>query len=159
MLGKEVVGKPSNKNRYRVRLFTVGTDTAKDIIFSRPKIKNDGPGCMHFPTWIDDEYLEQLTAEKAIRKYVKGRGAIREYVKTRERNEVLDLTVYSLAILYTLGQQTLRRLGGMAQELARPEKAEVKKKVEEGQGSIREPLTNKYSPVSGGAGSSWVNSW
>ena len=55
---------------------------------------------IHLPEWVDNEYLEQLTAEKAVRKYVKGRGAVKEWVKLRTRNEALDLTVYSLAALH-----------------------------------------------------------
>ncbi len=42
--GKEIVGKFSTNNRYRVKLFTVGTDTAKDRIFARLKIPAPGPG-------------------------------------------------------------------------------------------------------------------
>src|SRR5436853_6192898 len=75
---------------------------------------------MHLPDWTDSEYLAQLTAEKAIRKYVKGRGAVREWVKLRERNEALDLEVYALAALYVLGQSWVRGLGERAAEFARP---------------------------------------
>jgi phage terminase large subunit GpA-like protein len=67
----------------------------------------------------DEEYVEQLTAEKAIRKYVKGRGAIREWVKTRERNEALDLEVYALAALYILGPVLLKSLGDRARRFAK----------------------------------------
>ena len=72
LAGKEIVGRPSQNNRYRVKLFMVGVDAAKDRVQSRLKIQNPGPGYMHLPDWIDDEYLAQLTSEKAIRKYIKG---------------------------------------------------------------------------------------
>ena len=88
-------------NQLRVRLFTVGTDTAKDRIFARLKIPAHGPGYIHLPDFIDEEYLAQLTAEKAVRRYKRGRGTVREYIKTRSRNEALDLEVYALAALYT----------------------------------------------------------
>ena len=68
---------------------------------------------------MDGEYLAQLSAEKAIRKYVKGRGAVREWVKLRERNEALDLEVYALAALYILGQKFLRSLPERAARFAR----------------------------------------
>ena len=74
---------------------------------------------MHLPEWADEEYLAQLTAEKAIRKYVKGRGAVREWVKLRERNEALDLEVYALAALYIMGPATLHALGDLAARAAR----------------------------------------
>jgi len=55
---------------------------------------------------LDEEYVAQLTSEVAVRRYVRGRGTVREYVKTLERNEALDLEVYSLAALYMLGENT-----------------------------------------------------
>ena len=67
---------------------------------------------------MDGEYLAQLTAEMAIRKYVKGRGAVREWVKLRERNEALDLEVYALAALYILGPALIRTLAHRAARLA-----------------------------------------
>jgi phage terminase large subunit GpA-like protein len=118
--GKEIVGKFTTNNRYRVKLFTVGTDTAKDRIFARLKIPAPGPGFVHLPDWTEDEYLAQLTAEKAVRRYKKGKGTVREYVKTRARNEALDLEVYALAALYVLGQATIRKLGELAEKLKKP---------------------------------------
>jgi phage terminase large subunit GpA-like protein len=72
---------------------------------------------MHLPDWVTNEYLEQLTSEKAVRRYRKNRGAVREYQKIRTRNEALDLEVYSLACLYSFGQQTLRELKARAELL------------------------------------------
>jgi phage terminase large subunit GpA-like protein len=118
--GKEILGRFTTNNRYQVKLFTCGTDTAKDRIFARLRIAAPGPGYVHLPEWAEDEYLAQLTAEKAIRRYKRGRGIVREYVKMRARNEALDLEVYALAALYVLGHQALRRLGELAAELNLP---------------------------------------
>jgi phage terminase large subunit GpA-like protein len=118
--GKEILGRYSTNNRYQVKLFTVGTDTAKDRIFARLRIASPGPGYIHLPEWAEDEYLAQLTAEKALRRYKRGRGIVRQYVKIRARNEALDLEVYALCALYVLGTQTIRRLGEMAEELKTP---------------------------------------
>jgi phage terminase large subunit GpA-like protein len=115
--GREILGRPSKANRYQCKLFPLGVDTAKDTIFSRMHIEGMGPGYMHLPAWADEEYLAQLTSEKAIRRYKKGVGAVREYVKQRERNEGLDLEVYALAALYILGRATVQRLGVYAVEL------------------------------------------
>lgn len=106
--GRPILSRPSTNNRLRAKLFTVGTVTAKDVIFARLKLtKSEGdegpiPGYMHFPDWLDDEYFAQLTAEKAVTKWKRGRPT-REYKKTRERNEALDLEVYNLAALALLG--------------------------------------------------------
>ena len=79
-------------------LFPVGVDTAKELIYSRLKITEPGPGFCHFPEDREDEYFRQLTAEKIITKYVQGRTK-RAWVKTRTRNEALDVRVYALAAL------------------------------------------------------------
>jgi phage terminase large subunit GpA-like protein len=118
--GKEILGKFSVNNQYRVKLWMLGTDTAKDRIFARMKIPAPGPGYMHLPDFAEDEYLAQLTSEKAVRRYRRGKGTIREYIKTRARNEALDLEVYALAALYVLGQAAIRKLGEYAAALRLP---------------------------------------
>jgi phage terminase large subunit GpA-like protein len=118
--GKPVVDRPTRNNRYHTPLYTLCVDTAKETIYSRLKIGRPGPGYLHLPEWVDSEYVAQLTAEKKIRKYVKGRGSVPEWVKLRERNEALDLTVYCLAALYILGPVVLRSLPEWAARLARP---------------------------------------
>lgn len=114
---KEILSRPTHNNRYRAKLFMIGTDTAKDLLFSRMRIRKPGPGYMHLPDWADPEYLAQLTSEVVVRRYVRGRGTVREYVKIRERNEALDLEVYCLAALYMLGETVRRGLGERAAAL------------------------------------------
>jgi phage terminase large subunit GpA-like protein len=94
--GKPIVNRPSTNNIGKVRLFGVGVDTAKELLFSRLRINEVGPGYCHFPMSRSDEYFRQLTAEKVITKYHKG-FARREFVKTRPRNEALDVRVYAMA--------------------------------------------------------------
>jgi phage terminase large subunit GpA-like protein len=67
------------------------------------KIPRPGPGYMHLPDWVTDEYLEQLTGEKKITvrdKRTRTKKVL--YVKTYTRNEALDLTVYCHAGLFAL---------------------------------------------------------
>ena len=96
--GKPLVGKPGRNNIGKIKLFPVGVDTAKDVLFSRMRIAEPGPGYMHFPLSRSDEYFRQLTAEKLVTRYHKG-FARREWVKIRPRNEALDVRVYSMAAL------------------------------------------------------------
>ena len=96
--GKPLVGKPSRNNIGKIRLFPIGVDSAKDLLFSRMRIKEIGPGYMHFPLSRSDEYFRQLTAEKLVTRYHKG-FARREWVKVRPRNEALDVRVYAMAAL------------------------------------------------------------
>jgi phage terminase large subunit GpA-like protein len=117
--GKPVVGRPTDHNRYRAKLFTLCVDTAKEIVYSRLRIGSPGAGYCHVPEWVDAEYIAQLTAEKAVRKWVKNRGTVREWIKIRERNEALDLEVYCLAALYILGPAFVKSLPERAAALAR----------------------------------------
>lgn len=94
--GKPIVGRPSTNNIGKIRLFPVGVDTAKQLLYSRLKITEAGPGYCHFPESRNDEYFRQLTAEKVVTRYHKG-FARREFVKTRPRNEALDVRVYAMA--------------------------------------------------------------
>jgi len=120
--GRPLVERPSIHNRYKVPLFVLCVGTGKDIIMGRLQIPkgNRGPGYVHLPVWVDDEYLAQLTAERAIRKYVKGRGSVRVWEKMRDRNEALDMTVYALAALYSCGQSFLKGVALRAQKWAVP---------------------------------------
>jgi phage terminase large subunit GpA-like protein len=95
--GQPISGKPS-KQKNGVNLYMIGTDTAKDLLFHRLTISEPGPGYIHFPTTLTEEYFKQLTAEKKRTKYVKGFKKF-EWVKTRDRNEALDLFVYNIAAL------------------------------------------------------------
>lgn len=149
--GKEIVGRPTTNNRYHAKLFMIGTETAKDMIFARLKIKSPGPGYMHFPDWTDDEYFEQMTSEKSVRKYVKGKGAVREYIKTRERNEALDLEVYNLAAFYSLGEAFRKNLNRQTVVV----NAEIEEQKE--QLPVKHEIKKPVVVVRGGG--SWVNSW
>jgi phage terminase large subunit GpA-like protein len=118
--GKPLVGKPSKSNRYRVNLFNLCVDTGKATVYSRLRILTPGPGYVHLPEFVDEEYIDQLTAERAVRKWKQGRGSVRVWIKTRERNEALDLEVYCLAALYILGPGVVRSLPERAAELSKP---------------------------------------
>ena len=95
--GSAISGKPSvQKNG--VNLYMIGTDTIKNLLFARLLIEEPGPGYVHFPMNLDEEYFKQLTAEKRKVKFVKGFKKY-EWIKTRKRNEQLDLMVYNIAAL------------------------------------------------------------
>lgn len=94
--GKPIVGRPSKNNIGKVKLFPVGVDTAKELIYARLKISKPGPGYCHFPDHYDDEYFAQLSAEQIVVRFTKGFRR-REWKKVRARNEALDLRVYAVA--------------------------------------------------------------
>ena len=103
--GRAIVSAPSRKrsgkNKRPVDLFTVGVDVAKGLILSRLKTTEAGPGYIHFPIELDEEYFKQLTAEKRVTRFHKGFPR-REWIATRKRNEALDCMVYAMAALFIL---------------------------------------------------------
>lgn len=110
--GKPILGRPSLQDvnyqgklvKHGVQLWPVGTDTAKELVYTRLAIAEPGPGYMHFPREMPDEYYAQLTAEKLIRRRVKGVD-VNEWVKTQERNEALDLEILCWAAAIYAGVQ------------------------------------------------------
>ncbi len=99
--GKPIIGRPSINNVQRIKLFPIGTDTAKATLYARLKKVDVGAGYLHFPMQYDNEYFLQLTAEKKVTTFRKG-FASTEWVKVRTRNEALDLTVLNMAALALL---------------------------------------------------------
>ncbi len=138
--GRPIVGKPSKNNIGKIKLFPVGVDTAKLLLFSRFKIAEPGPGYCHFPVGREDEYFKQLTAEKIATRYHKG-FAKREFVKTRTRNEALDVRVYAMAALSLLNVN----LTSLAKQMEH--RKEAKEHVKEQKPVIRQKQ------------SSFVNRW
>lgn len=81
-------------------VYIVGSDTAKDVIYGRLKFNEPGYGFIHFHVDLPQEYYEQLTAEKKVTRYSKGR-AIKEWIlPSGKRNEALDCFVYAYCFLH-----------------------------------------------------------
>jgi phage terminase large subunit GpA-like protein len=93
--------------RKGVRLWHVGTDTAKDLLYGRLQVSQAGPGYVHFARELTAEFYDQLTAES--RMLVKtGRGEEHRWLKPAgKRNEKLDCTVYALFCAQMLGLHAL----------------------------------------------------
>lgn len=84
-----------------VKLYTVGTIVAKTTIMGRLRqVDQSQPGAYHWYEGLENDYFEQLTAEKKVHRSVGGRNVVLfEKVKGGARNEALDLEVYALAVL------------------------------------------------------------
>lgn len=113
-MGRAVITRPSPQDvQYKgaaikngVQLWPVGVDTAKRQIYHRLGLKEPGPGYMHFPIGIDEEYYQQLTAEKLVTRYKQG-VPYTEFLQTRERNEAIDCEVYAYAAAIRAGMGRL----------------------------------------------------
>lgn len=155
-IGAPIVARPSSNNLGKVQLFTVGTDTAKDTLFSRFKLDQFGPGYCHFPKKdeFDDEFFAQLTSEERRTKYDKGISLGYYYRKVRARNEGLDLYVYNLAALTILNpnmQAISESMQAKQTKAAAP--AKPIKEIDPAPKPGHQPFAQKSR------GSSWVNRW
>ena len=146
--GRPVLGRPSEVDithqgkvmRGSARVFLVGTDTAKSVIYNRLRITEDGPGRMHFPDGLPDNYFDQLTAERRVDRYVKG-FVRHEWVKTPgARNEALDCEVYDYAAAIYAGvtrvnwdqlEESIRQMGLFSRRELVPIVSETVEKVAE----------------------------
>lgn len=89
-----------------VRLWYVGTDTAKDLVYGRLMVTQPGPGYVHFSKDLPPEFYVQLTAESRVPQKT-SRGIEYKWVNTkRARNEVLDCSVYAIFVTHALGLHT-----------------------------------------------------
>lgn len=106
---RPIIGRPTNQEVVvegitvpdGVKLWPVGTDTAKAQIYGRLRIKDAGPGCWHFPLSMRDDYYKQLVSEQLISKFHKGVPYQEWHLPSGQRNEALDCEVYATAA-YTL---------------------------------------------------------
>ena len=90
--------KVSRVSNGTVRLFMIGVNSAKDVIYGQMNTLEVGPGYMHYPMKKDvynENYFKQLTAEKKDK--ITGRWS-----KFRTRNEAFDIRVYAMASLRIL---------------------------------------------------------
>lgn len=109
-MNRPIVGKPTAQDvdfsgvriKGGVQLWPLGTDTAKGNIYGRLRITEPGPGYVHFPVGVPEDFYYQLTAEKRVTRYVKGFPRF-EWVKVAPRNEALDCYVYAYAAALCLG--------------------------------------------------------
>jgi terminase, large subunit len=150
--GKPIANFPRTRTRKGVYLTEVGTDNAKELIYSRLRIQPEPdtrvPGCVHLPAnseVCDEDEIKQMTAETKLAKISNGRRVYRWESKGR-RNEALDCFVYTLAAL-RISQQ---RFGFNLDDNQAAKPAPKKPKAESSQGK---PQGGDWLNISGG------NSW
>lgn len=96
--GKPAISRPKLLYKHNVNLYTIGVDTIKDNVFARIQIESGCAHSIHFPFHFDPEFFAQLTAEKRVTAFKNG-IPYTKYIKTRSRNEALDILVYNIAVL------------------------------------------------------------
>lgn len=174
-----IVPAQPSKDKSRVRLWMVGTDTAKDQIFSFLKIDTPGPGYCHFPNRVefDKKYFQGLCSEKKVKRIRGGRTVfIYEKLSTGKgsdghrdeysgrRNEPLDLFVYCAAareiIKYkgtVIDKAKNRHFTPRAENL--PQKTEISENNLENNVKVSQNLPKQPGVTVNKGGGTWANKW
>lgn len=109
--GKALIGRPTKQDvSYRgqvlkngVELWPYGADTAKGALYACLKIAEPGPGFVHIPHGLPDEFFEQLTAEKRVTRYLRGQPRVEWVLERGRRNEALDCVCMADAAAESFG--------------------------------------------------------
>jgi phage terminase large subunit GpA-like protein len=134
---------PSTKRHYGITLWMVGTDTAKDLIFDRLALTDEGARYVHFPKSFPESFFRQLCSEEISDTFERGVHK-RKYIKTQARNESLDKFVYGLACLAILkpSERWIKSQTPAKKEYA----LEPEKKLEEEKTEPPKPIQKPKSP-------------
>jgi phage terminase large subunit GpA-like protein len=140
--GVPLISRPTRQGTVRAALFSVGTDTAKELVYSRLQHADLGPGYMHFPSNRDETWFRQLTSETKVTRYKDGVPYSKFENPSKARNEALDCRVYAFAALQLLNINW--------------------KKVAESFGPARKDTAAEAAPKKArrsSRGGGWVNGW
>ncbi len=162
LYGRPVIGKPSlidvtwrGKTQPRsLKLWSIGTDTAKHLLYGRMRITQTGPGYVHVPKSLapTDEF-EQMTAARLMPVVVQGKASMRWITPAGKREEGGDCMVYAYAAACHLGIQTYREPGWARREEKYAPKApdlfNQPEKQAETASPQRETVTDSYKKWSG----------
>ena len=121
--GRPAIGTPSlvdidlagHKVRKGCKLWPVGTWPLKGAFYAdlrkegaRAGAERDPDGYCHFPTWLDETYFRQITAEHLADETLKGKPRkVWKMRATEKDNHLLDCRVYALALLEHLGASSM----------------------------------------------------
>lgn len=117
--GEPIVGKPAEKRYGRaarpVRLYPINVDDAKADVMAGLSLPAPGPGYIHFPLTVDEEFFAQLCAEHRETRHNKSGIATHSvWVQDRVRNEALDCSVLALAAFRLLNPNIRQMLEALA---------------------------------------------
>lgn len=86
-----------------VQLWMVGVNSAKDLLYARLRHERPGPGFVHVPADVTDDWCEQMTVEARVQART-ARGVRMVWsCPAGKRNEAWDCAVYALFAAHALG--------------------------------------------------------
>lgn len=153
--GRPLIGTASRNNRQRAILIPIGVDGAKQLVYDRIQIEEQGKGHMHFNETCDEEYFLQLTAEKLVTRYIKGFPMQQWVLKDKRRNEMLDCEVLNLAAFTLLNANIEKVAEGIAAQAAKLEKPEEPPAVVDGEPATKQEARRAVKRRRGGFVSNW----
>ncbi len=154
--------------QHRVTLIIIGTEEAKNTLYSWMQIETPGPGYMHFHMSYGYDYFRQLTAEKAVIKYDNAGRPRRVWVKKHKdaRNEALDIRCGNYALIELINPNWKKIKAKRSEEsqenepktdtksIFEDERLEIERKIKENEQAERK--INKPRPI---RRIGWVNGW
>lgn len=157
--GKPLISKPTLQGKPPIKLYTIGTETAKDTFAAQLAVLEPGPNYCHFPALYDEEgqpiygeaYFRQLCSEQAVKKYERGVSRrVWRKIKPSLRNEALDCRVYAMAALAILNPD----FNALAKQVrnSAPEATQAESST-----PARQPFVPRGPRRPGGGG--FVNGW
>ncbi len=103
----------SSSRKSTQRMFLTASDDTKRAVMSRLSMDPNAPKSIHLAEWVSKEYLDQLGAEKRVPIVdPKTRRISYKWVKTRTRNEALDLWSYTMSAWWAITKILAPHLGG-----------------------------------------------
>jgi phage terminase large subunit GpA-like protein len=100
--GKPVWPRRASKGVHKGEFFVIGSDTAKERVYSKLRVNLPGAGYCHFPLNRERDWFDMLTAERIKTRTVHGRAERYFYKPDGVRNEALDCRAYATAGLHAL---------------------------------------------------------
>jgi phage terminase large subunit GpA-like protein len=100
--GKPVWPRRASKGIHRGEFFVIGSDTAKERVYSKLRVNLPGAGYCHFPLNRERDWFDMLTAERIKTRAVHGRAERYFQKPDGVRNEALDCRAYATAALHAL---------------------------------------------------------
>ncbi len=109
--GKALIGKPTKQDvnfrgeilKQGVVMWQYGADTAKGSLYASLKLEKPGPGFVHLPSGLPDEFFKQLTAERRVTRYLRGQPRVEWVLEKGQDNEDLDCAGMAHAAADSLG--------------------------------------------------------
>ena len=156
---KPLVGTPKKASRYGSRVFPLCVDSGRADVLARLKMREVGPGYIHLPAELEEEWIKQLASTRSVWKR-SGGLLVREWTKAfHPRDHLFDLATYGLAALRMLGPAFIQELSSLAAKWSEVVEGQPGSDEErpEAQAEETQPMPDPNArPVPRPRGSSWV---